>query len=75
MLSIKSECLDKIVPLGERHLRRAIREYVEHDHRERHHQGICSSIITPEDPRAGDGSIQCRERLGGILSYYYREAA
>lgn len=29
VLSIRNECLDRIVPLGERHLRRTIREYVE----------------------------------------------
>ncbi len=61
---------DEIVPLGERHLRCAIREYVEHYHQERHHQGIDSSIITPEDLPEGEGSIQYRERLGGILNHY-----
>ncbi len=75
VLSIKSECLDKIVPLGERHLRLAVKEYVEHYHRERHHQGLDSSIITPQDPPAADGPIQRRERVGGILNHYYREAA
>jgi hypothetical protein len=33
------ECLDRIIPMGEHHFRRAVAEYVEHDHRERHHQG------------------------------------
>jgi hypothetical protein len=40
VLSIKSECLSKLVPLGERHLRRAVSEYVVHYHRERNHQGL-----------------------------------
>jgi len=40
VLSIKSECLDRMVILGERHLRRAIASYVEHYHVERCHQGI-----------------------------------
>ena len=75
VLSIKSECLDKIVPLGERHLRYAIREYVEHYHRERHHQGLGSAIITPEEARRVAGRIRRRQRLGGTLNHYYREAA
>jgi len=32
-----SECLDKLVPLGERHLRRAVIAYVAHYHGERNH--------------------------------------
>ena len=40
MLSIKSECLGRMVVLGERHLREAVSEYVEHYQRERPHQGI-----------------------------------
>jgi len=75
VLSIKSECLDKIVPLGERHLRYAIREYVEHYHRERHHQGLESAIIAPAEPRKVEGHVRRRERLGGMLNYYYRKAA
>jgi len=61
VLSIKSECLDKVVPLGERHLRHAIREYVDHYHGERHHQGLASSIITPEEPRRVDGRLRRRQ--------------
>jgi hypothetical protein len=37
VLSIKSECLDRLVPLGEAHLRRAILEYAQHYHEERNH--------------------------------------
>ena len=33
--SVKSECLAKIIPLGERHLRKAVKEYTEYDHLER----------------------------------------
>ncbi len=75
VLSIKSECLDKIVPLGERHLRLAVKEYVEHYHRERHHQGLGSTIITPDEPPSDDGPVRHRQRLGGMLNHYYREAA
>ena len=39
VLSIKSECLDRMVPLGETHLRRGGAEYMLHYHHERNHQG------------------------------------
>ena len=32
--SIKEECLDRVIPLGERHFRRAVAEFVADDHRE-----------------------------------------
>ncbi|MCH8006598.1 MAG: transposase [Planctomycetes bacterium] len=74
VLSIKSECLDRIVPIGERHLRRAIQEYVEHYHTERTHQGLDNRLIEGV-PEHGSGTVARRERLGGLLSHYYREAA
>ena len=76
VLSIKSECLRRIVPLGEAHLRRAISEFVAHYHGERHHQGLGGELISPgETAGRTEGSIACRERLGGMLKYYHREAA
>lgn len=80
VLSIKSECLDKIVPLGERHLRHAVTEYVEHYHLERNHQGLDNRLITvPAAPVNGNAPptapVERRERLGGLLSFYYRRAA
>ena len=76
MLSIKSECLHRIVLLGEKHLRVAISEFVFHYHAERHHQGLENELIEP-DETAGrmEGRIACRERLGGLLNYYHWEAA
>ena len=75
--SIKSECLSHFVFFGERHLRYVIREYVVHYHAERFHQGIGSRLIRPvsANDNATTGGIQCRSRLGGLLNYYYREAA
>ena len=75
--SIKSECLRHIVPLGERHLRATVREYVEHYNTERNHQGIGNVIPLrgPERSAGVDGPVIRRERLGGLLSYYQREAA
>jgi transposase InsO family protein len=72
--SIKKECLSQIIPLGEQHLQKAVTEYTEHYHRERNHQGLGNELI--ERP-AGEaqGKVQCRERLGGVLKYYYGRAA
>ena len=76
VLSIKSECLNKIIPLGERHLRSTIKEYLAHYHSERNHQGLCSRIIhVDENVGRSDGVIKTRSRLGGFLNYYYRDAA
>jgi putative transposase len=65
-----------IIPLGERHLRSAIREFVEHYHAERHHQGLGNVIPFPSHPATPlDGRICRRERLGGLLNFYERKAA
>ena len=58
------------------HLRQIVAEFLIHYHLERNHQGLDNQLLTPlpANSNAG-GSIQCRERLGGILKYYYREAA
>ena len=73
--SIKSECLAQIIPIGEQHLRRAVREYTEHYHVERNHQGLGNDIIAPEDGLGQrSGPVECRERLGGLLRYYRRAA-
>jgi transposase InsO family protein len=76
VLSIKSECLDRMVLLGERHLRTAVAEYMRHYHRERNHQGMAGKLLMPDEATGRIvGRVVCRERLGGTLKYYYREAA
>ena len=75
VLSAKSECLERIVPLGEGHLRAAVREFVDHYHEERPHQGLGNELIAPRANASGTGPLKCRERLGGVLKFYYREAA
>ena len=74
VLSIKSECLDRLVLVGERHLRRAIDEFVDHYHLERPHQGIGNELIDGV-PECLIGRVERRRRLGGLLSSYDREAA
>ncbi len=72
--SIKHECLDRMVPLGERHFRRALKEFVDHYHRERNHQGLENRLIDGDAPRRRVGRIRRRPRLGGLLNYYERAA-
>jgi transposase InsO family protein len=76
ILSIKSECLDRMIFFGEQSLRRAIAVYLTHYHGERNHQSLGNQLIEPNyglGKRPGD--VCCRERLGGLLKYYYRRAA
>jgi putative transposase len=72
--SIKEECLDRVIPFGERHLRRTMAEYVEHDHRERNHQGIENALIAGTPATSTVGRIRRRPRLGGLLNHYDRAA-
>ncbi len=74
MLSIKSECFDQMIFFNEESLRRAIREYVAHYHAERNHQGLANALIEPAAIETGSGPVRCRERLGGMLRYYHRDA-
>ena len=75
MRSIKEEALGRIIFFGEGSLRRAISSYMEYFHAERNHQGLDNAIIEPGDEvGAKQGEVQCRERLGGTLRYYYRDA-
>jgi len=76
VLSIKSECLDRIIPLGEKHLRTAVNEFMHHYHSERNHQGLENNLLdAPPANTNGKGPVRCKERVGGVLRYYYREAA
>jgi transposase InsO family protein len=74
--SIKEEALAQMILLGERSLYYTIQQYLAHYHHERNHQGLDNHLIAPE------GAVDCqtghvvrRERLGGLLRYYYREVA
>jgi len=73
--SIKEECLNRIVPLGDRHLRRVLAEYVAHYHSERNHQGLRNGLIDRPPAQRMHGPARRRQRVGGILSRYYRSAA
>jgi hypothetical protein len=76
--SVKEECLGKLILFGESLLKRALQAYGLHYREERNHQGKEDRLLFPSTTRqvGGDeGSVQCQERLGGLLKYYYRQAA
>ena len=76
--SVKEECLAKLILFGESSLRRALQQYLLHYHGERNHQGKENLILFPlkrEGARDRKAAVRCRERLGGLLKYYEREAA
>ena len=57
--SIKEECLNRVVPLGEGHLRLLVKEYVEHYHRERNHQGLDNQLLhRPPPPVSPDTDVE-----------------
>ena len=68
--SIKHECLNRVIPCGERHLRRTIAEFVEHYHGQRNHQGLDNELIDGVRAVERVGRICRRQRLGGLLNYY-----
>jgi transposase InsO family protein len=74
--SIKHECLNGLIFIGQASLRRAVAEYMMHYHRERNHQGLNNRLIESTPKIAEQNRIVRRHpRLGGMLNFYYREAA
>ena len=68
--SIKEECLNRLIFSGESSLRRTLREYVAHYHRERPHQGLANEVIQRAGPRPTSGTeVRCQDRWGGRLRY------
>ena len=76
MLSLRSECLDRMIFFGEASLQTKLAQYQAHYLVERNHQGLENELIDPGDGVGViAGTIECRERLGGLLRYYHRRAA
>ena len=76
--SVKDDCLSKLILFGETSLRHALREYLAHYHAERNYQGKSNVLLFPTAKQTVDrvdGPVGCKERLGGLLKYYHREAA
>ena len=73
--SIKEECLNRMIFVGQASLRHAVGEYVAHYHTERNHQGLGNRLLVPIKLGSPSGPVRKRERLGGMLNYYDRRAA
>jgi putative transposase len=74
--TIKESCLERVILFGEGSVRRAAAEFTVHYHAERNHQGLGNKLICPDPAHVcGEGQVKRRERLGGLLNYYYRTAA
>ena len=72
--SVRQECMDHLLVLNQRHLKRVLTEYIDYYNCARPHQGLAQKIpLTPEFSQKGP--IHCREVLGGVLRDYYRKAA
>lgn len=76
MRTIKESCLERMIFFSEASLRAVISEFLSHYHLERNHQGLENRLITPLDRTIeAAGTVQRRQRLAGMLNYYYREVA
>ena len=75
MRSVREECLDRLIILNERHLRRVLTEYIVYYNAQRPHQGIDQDSPLGLDSVSAEGPIRYRTVLGGIIRDYYREAA
>jgi putative transposase len=74
--SIREEVLHQMIIMGEESLRVVLTQYLAHYHAERNHQGLGNQLIEPVGAVGRQtGQVIRRERLGGLLSYYHREAA
>jgi putative transposase len=72
--TIKEECVNRVIPFGERHLRRTVAEFVTHYHGERNHQGLSNELIDRLQWHPARGPVRRTQRVAGLLSFYYRAA-
>jgi transposase InsO family protein len=73
--TIKESCLHRMILFGESGLRRVLNQFLAHYHSERNHQGVGNMLLFPNPQHLGSGALARRQRLGGLLNYYYRRAA
>jgi transposase InsO family protein len=74
--TLRGECLDHVLVLGERHLRSVLGEYARHYNGHRPHQGLQQKPPQHQPGHAIDISarIERRQVLGGLISEYRRAA-
>jgi putative transposase len=74
--TLRRECLDHVLILGERHLRRVLAEYVRQYNGHRPHQGLQQDPPLRQPRHAVDITARIDRRcvLGGLISEYRRAA-
>lgn len=75
MRTIKESCLERMIFFSEEALRKAVNDFIAHYHLERNHQGLGNRLIVPMMTVGASGTVARRQRLGGLLNYYYTQAA
>ena len=75
--TLKHECLEHFVILGQKHLDYLAGEFVGYCHTQRPHQSMGNQPLLKlnNDQSIEHGEVACEERLGGLLRHYYRRAA
>ncbi len=74
--TIRRECLDHVIVLGERHLRRVLKEYLAYYHESRTHLGLDKDApVSRPIQSPGVGPVANKPVLGGLHHRYYRQAA
>ena len=72
--TLRRECLDHLILLGERHTQRVLDEFVEYYNEERPHQGLGGERPTHSLRLVGTGPVEARAHLGGLHHSYRRVA-
>jgi hypothetical protein len=70
--SIRRECADHVVALGEGHLRRILRQYVAYCNRARCHQSLDGNAPEPRAVEGGQGRVRAIPHPGGLHHEYRR---
>ena len=73
--SVRQECLNHLLIVGEAQLRRVLDVYVGYYNEARPHQGLDQRTPVTAPAPARPGRVRCRALLGGLLRSYDREAA
>jgi hypothetical protein len=73
--SIRRDCLDHVVVLGEQHLRRILGSYFEHYHESRTHSSLGKDTPSGREVEPANGDVIGFPRVGGLHHRYERKAA
>lgn len=79
ILTIRTECLNHFIVLGEKHLNFLVSEFTRFYQSHRPHQGVGNVLLTespaPPDSVPMKSELRCQRSLGGLLKHFHRKAA